>query len=92
MVHNFGTTPSVCEPTRDLVPLAPLLVAGRIRAYVVVNALGEVHEVIVARERRDERSSALLQFRPGPSRATESSSRAVRRQVAPQLIPTAGSG
>ena len=91
MDHNFGTTPSVCEPTRDLVPLAPL-VAGRIRAYVVVNASGEVHEVIVARERRDERSSALLQFRPGPSRATESSSRAVMRQVAPQQIPTAGPG
>jgi hypothetical protein len=39
MDHNFGTTLSVCEPTRDLVPLAPLVV-GRIQAHVVVNASG----------------------------------------------------
>ena len=61
-------------------------------AHVVVNTSGWEHEKTVAREQRDERSNALLQFRPGPSRATESSSRAVRRQVAPQQIPTAGPG
>jgi hypothetical protein len=35
----FGTTLSLCEPTRYLVLLAPL-VAGRIRVHVVVNASG----------------------------------------------------
>ena len=91
MDHFFGTTLSVCETTRDLVPLAPLL-AGGIQVQIVVNAPGSVYEVIVARERPDRRSGTPLQFPPASSRATETSRRAVRRHVTPQLIPIAGPG